>query len=263
MKRRIVLIAAVVAALPALAQADAAAGQAKFEAACSDCHERAEFAGRSAADLTTTMKGIVAGKVKHKGKIQLTDAQIADLIAHLAGGAGGAGSAKAATSGTSGTAAKQAAVTGRATTAAEAAVADPIGTKASMPPMAERPGSVSPAAANPAAKPAVGAASTSASARTAPPASTPGTAAVGGTATSAVATTTGVAGNAAVTSAGRGVFEKKCAECHEVADFAGQPAVDLQERLGGIVAGKVKHKPPLKLSDTERQSLAAYLSAGR
>jgi mono/diheme cytochrome c family protein len=131
-----------------------------------------------------------------------------------------------------------------------------------MPPMPERPGSASPAAANPAARPATASTAASGTSRNTP-ASTPATAAVGGTATSAVATTTGVAGNAAVTNAGKAVFEKSCAECHEVGEFAGKPAADLQERLGGIVAGKVKHKPPLKLSDAERQSLAAYLSAGR
>jgi cytochrome c2 len=262
-KTRIVLLAAAVAAVPSVALADAAEGKSKFESACADCHELADFAGRSATDLTATLKGIVAGKVKHKGKIALTDAEIADLVAHLSGSANGAKALSGATSGTSGTAAKQAAATGRAATATEAAVADPAGTKARMPPMSERPGSVSPAAANPAAKPATVASSASSTSRHPPPASTPSTAAVGGTATSAVATTTGVAGNAAVTGAGKGVFDRNCSKCHEVADFAGQPAADLQERLGGIVAGKVKHKPPLKLSDAERQSLAAYLSAGR
>lgn len=308
MNTRIVLLVAAVAAMPSLALADAAAGKTKFESVCSDCHEPADFAGRSASDLTTTLKGISAGTVKHKGKIKLSDVEIADVVAHLTGGASGAASAgkatpstgaaktgstaagaasgaataaatsrpaasasphvpstpvrPGATSGTSGTAAKQAASTGRATTAAEAAVADPAGTKASMPPMQERPGSVSPAAANPAARPAT-AASASATTGNAPPASTPATGAVGGAATSAVATTTGVAGNPAVTGAGKATFEKNCSECHELADFAGQPAADLQERLGAIVGGKVKHKPPLKLSDAERQSVAAYLSAGR
>jgi mono/diheme cytochrome c family protein len=272
-KTRIVLMVAAIAAMPSLALADAAAGKAKFESVCADCHEPADFAGRTAADLTTTLKAIAAGTVKHKGKVKLSDAEIADVVAHLKGGASGAASAgraaapstpvrPGATSGTSGTAAKQAASTGRATTAAEAAVADPAGTKASMPPMQERPGSVSPAAANPAARPATSAPA-SATAGKAPPASTPATGAVGGAATSAVATTTGVAGNPAVTGAGKATFEQNCSKCHEVADFAGQPAADLQERLGAIVGGKVKHKPPLKLSDAERQSVAAYLSAGR
>jgi mono/diheme cytochrome c family protein len=226
-KTRIALLIAALAACPSLVLADAAAGRAKFESACSDCHERADFTGRTAGELTTTLKGIAAGKVKHKGKVKLTDGEIADLVAHLVGGA-----------------------------------------QAAAPPTAGHAGSVAPAIPTSDPKPAMGTPSSTSSrsapaASTASTASTAATAAVGGTATSAVATTTGVAGNTTVTRAGKGVFEQNCSKCHQVGDFAGQPAADLNERLGAIVGGKVKHKPPLKLSDAERQSLAAYLSAGR
>lgn len=80
-----VLVAATVAgfAFGSTALADAAAGKAKFDEVCSDCHEPADFKGKPAAELSQKMKDISAGKMKHKGKVKLTDAEIADLIAHL------------------------------------------------------------------------------------------------------------------------------------------------------------------------------------
>ncbi|MCE3285743.1 MAG: hypothetical protein K0R70_1999 [Steroidobacteraceae bacterium] len=69
-----------------VASADAAAGKAKFEAACAECHEVADFEGTSAADITATLKKIVAGQQKHKTALKLTDAEIADLAACLSAG---------------------------------------------------------------------------------------------------------------------------------------------------------------------------------
>ena len=69
-----------------VASADAAAGKAKFTAACAECHEVADFEGESAAALTETIKGIVAGKQKHKNALKLSDAEIADLAAYMAAG---------------------------------------------------------------------------------------------------------------------------------------------------------------------------------
>jgi mono/diheme cytochrome c family protein len=68
------------------ASADAAAGKAKFAAACAECHEAADFEGESAAALTDSMKKIVAGTQKHKEALKLTDAEIADLAAYMAAG---------------------------------------------------------------------------------------------------------------------------------------------------------------------------------
>lgn len=239
MNTKLALLIVAAAVMPSLALADTAAGRAKFESACADCHEPADFADKSGAQLQTQLKGISSGQIKHKGKVKLTDAEIADLVAHLAPCA-----------------------TATASPASGAAAKDPVGTRASMP-VPEKPASASPAAANPAPKPAGASAASVPVSKTPPAASAAASAAVGGTAASAVATTTKVAGNPAVTGAGKALFEKACADCHEVVDFAGQPAADLQERLGAIVAGKVKHKPALKLSDAERQSVAAYLSAGK
>lgn len=83
--KQFVLVAATVAgiAFGSTAFADAAAGKAKFEEVCADCHEAADFKGKSAAELTQQMADISSGKMKHKGKVKLTDAEIASLVAHL------------------------------------------------------------------------------------------------------------------------------------------------------------------------------------
>ena len=83
-----VLVAVAVAGLGfgGAALADAAAANAKFEAACADCHEVKDFAGKPAADLETKIKGISAGTVKHKGKVKVTDAEAKELAAFLSAG---------------------------------------------------------------------------------------------------------------------------------------------------------------------------------
>jgi mono/diheme cytochrome c family protein len=75
-----------IAGFSTIASADAAAGKAKFAAACAECHEVADFEGESAAALTETMKKIVAGTQKHKQALKLTDAEIADLAACITAG---------------------------------------------------------------------------------------------------------------------------------------------------------------------------------
>jgi mono/diheme cytochrome c family protein len=69
-----------------LASADAAAGKAKFTAACAECHEVADFEGEDAKALTDSLKKIVAGQQKHKEPLKLSDAEIADLAAYMAAG---------------------------------------------------------------------------------------------------------------------------------------------------------------------------------
>lgn len=76
-----------VAAAAAVAFAGPAfADKAKFDADCADCHEAADFAGKPAADLEKTLKGISAGSVKHKGKLKLTDAEAKSLAAFMSAG---------------------------------------------------------------------------------------------------------------------------------------------------------------------------------
>jgi mono/diheme cytochrome c family protein len=68
------------------ASADAAAGKARFEAACAECHEAADFAGEDAKALADSIKKIAAGQMKHKSAIKLSDAEIADVAAYMAAG---------------------------------------------------------------------------------------------------------------------------------------------------------------------------------
>jgi cytochrome c553 len=69
-----------------VASADAAAGNAKFEATCAECHEAGDFEGEDAAALTATLKKMVAGQQKHKTALKLSDAEIADLAAYMSAG---------------------------------------------------------------------------------------------------------------------------------------------------------------------------------
>ncbi len=74
------------AGFSSVASADAAAGKAKFEGKCAECHEVGDFEGETAAALTESLKKIVAGQEKHKAALKLTDAEIADLAAFMAAG---------------------------------------------------------------------------------------------------------------------------------------------------------------------------------
>jgi mono/diheme cytochrome c family protein len=62
--------------------ADPAAGKAIVDSNCSKCHVKADRKGQDAAALEAAIKDVVAGKTKHKKKLQLTDAQIADIAAY-------------------------------------------------------------------------------------------------------------------------------------------------------------------------------------
>jgi mono/diheme cytochrome c family protein len=86
---RLIVIAGAFAGLAgfgSVAHADAAAGKATFTAVCSECHEVADFEGEDMAALQGTIKQIVAGTQKHKKALKLTDAEIADVAAYMAGG---------------------------------------------------------------------------------------------------------------------------------------------------------------------------------
>lgn len=71
----------------------------------------------------------------------------------------------------------------------------------------------------------------------------------------------GLAASADV-AAGKATFDQTCAECHEVADFEGESAADLAASIKKIVAGQLKHKKALKLSDQQAADVAAYMSSG-
>lgn len=62
--------------------ADVAAGKAAAQAKCLECHEADDWEGESAASLEALIADIVAGKVKHKKKIELSPAEIANIAAY-------------------------------------------------------------------------------------------------------------------------------------------------------------------------------------
>lgn len=63
--------------------ADGAAGKKTFTAICAACHKVQDYNAKSAAVLQTTIKGIVAGTVKHEKKLALSDTEIDNLVAYL------------------------------------------------------------------------------------------------------------------------------------------------------------------------------------
>ncbi len=71
-----------IVALPAHA-ADSVAGQKTFEGTCAACHQLKSYAGKSDADLETTIKGIEAGTVKHPKKLTLNAADITNVAAYI------------------------------------------------------------------------------------------------------------------------------------------------------------------------------------
>ena len=69
-----------------LLAADVAAGRAAAQSKCAQCHEADDWEGESAASLESLMRDIVAGKVKHKGKLELSPAEMANIAAYWAAG---------------------------------------------------------------------------------------------------------------------------------------------------------------------------------
>ena len=63
---------------------DAAAGEKKAEV-CMECHDPGEdFAGVSADEIAGKIKGVASGATKHKKKLTLSDADVADIAAYFA-----------------------------------------------------------------------------------------------------------------------------------------------------------------------------------
>jgi mono/diheme cytochrome c family protein len=66
--------------------ADVAAGAAKAEEICSECHDPADWEGEDAASLEAMIRDVASGAVKHKKKLNLTDAEIENIAAYWASG---------------------------------------------------------------------------------------------------------------------------------------------------------------------------------
>jgi mono/diheme cytochrome c family protein len=62
--------------------ADVQAGKSAAQSKCSQCHDADDWEGEDAASLESLIRDIVAGKVKHKGKLELSPAEIADIAAY-------------------------------------------------------------------------------------------------------------------------------------------------------------------------------------
>ena len=62
--------------------ADAGAGRSAAQSKCAECHEADDWEGEDAASLESLIRDIVAGKVKHKRKLELTAAEIANIAAY-------------------------------------------------------------------------------------------------------------------------------------------------------------------------------------
>ena len=77
----LLIIATLVCAGTAQA-ADVSAGRNAAQSKCSQCHEADDWEGEDAASLESLIRDIVAGKVKHKGKLELSSAEIANIAAY-------------------------------------------------------------------------------------------------------------------------------------------------------------------------------------
>lgn len=71
-----------VAGSPIALGADVAAGRVAAQAKCVQCHEADDWEGESAASLESLIRDIVAGKVKHKGRLELSPEEIANIAAY-------------------------------------------------------------------------------------------------------------------------------------------------------------------------------------
>jgi mono/diheme cytochrome c family protein len=75
-------VAAFALSAAAVEAADVAQGKAVAQAQCVQCHEADDWDGEDAASLESLIRDIVAAKVKHKTKLDLTPAQIAAIAAY-------------------------------------------------------------------------------------------------------------------------------------------------------------------------------------
>jgi mono/diheme cytochrome c family protein len=66
--------------------ADVQAGKAVAQAKCGQCHAAGDWEGEDAPSLDSLMRDIVAGKVKHRTKLELTPTEIANIAAYWASG---------------------------------------------------------------------------------------------------------------------------------------------------------------------------------
>lgn len=84
--KRFLVVSVAAAGFAGYGSAALADAKATFEDVCAECHETADFEGEDAAELTATIKKIVAKQVKHKKALTLTDAEAAAMAQFMAKG---------------------------------------------------------------------------------------------------------------------------------------------------------------------------------
>lgn len=63
--------------------------------------------------------------------------------------------------------------------------------------------------------------------------------------------------------AGQKLFAANCAECHERAEFRGEPARELAATVRAMAAGTRKHAAPITLNDEQIADVVTYFASGR
>jgi cytochrome c553 len=62
--------------------ADVDAGKTVAQAKCAECHAATDWEGEDAASLESLIRDIASGKVKHKGRIDLSSAEMSNVAAY-------------------------------------------------------------------------------------------------------------------------------------------------------------------------------------
>ena len=71
---------------PWASRADVAAGKARFNGVCGECHDSADFENENPQALAATLRRIVSGELRHKKPLQLSDQEIQDIAAYMSTG---------------------------------------------------------------------------------------------------------------------------------------------------------------------------------
>ena len=87
MFKQVMVSCILLAAAGAAVAADVEAGKAKVQQICSKCHEVGDWKGKSEAQIQGKIQNVVAGKTKHPKKLDLTDADVANIAAYWASAA--------------------------------------------------------------------------------------------------------------------------------------------------------------------------------
>jgi mono/diheme cytochrome c family protein len=80
------IVLAVLLLGPWTSRADVAAGKARFNAVCGECHDSADFENENPQALAATLRRIVSGELRHKKPLQLSDREIQDIAAYMSTG---------------------------------------------------------------------------------------------------------------------------------------------------------------------------------